>query len=66
MINNMYTMLRAENSISSAEKHYSRWLNEVRKVVSFEVDENGLAFDLYADSCSPEEAAEEIMAVHHG
>lgn len=66
MVKNMYTMLQSENSISSEEKRYSKWLGLVSKKVGYAVSENGLAYDLYADGCTAHEAAEEILAVNHG
>lgn len=59
---NMHTMLREENEDFPEFIAYSRWVAELQEILGSEVDRNGLAFDLFADGASPQEAADEMRA----
>lgn len=58
---NMYEMLREENEISREERAYKSWLDKVQKIAGRVFDEDGLAYDLYADGCDAEDAAQELI-----
>lgn len=59
---NMVTMLQSESFVSREERSFNSWLSKVSSMIGFPVDENGLAFDLYNDSCSVVDAVAEITA----
>jgi len=60
MTQNMHTMLQGENSVSKSEIEWAQWNRRLRKSLGRDFDENGIAFDLYKDGCTPEEAALEM------
>lgn len=59
---NMATMARDECASDPEDIRYAKWIAEVNKLLGSEVDKDGLAFDLYSDNCTPQEAADEILA----
>lgn len=57
---NMFEMLKQENAVSPEELQYSAWLEKVRNRLGMHVNENSLAWDLWADGCDVEDAVEEL------
>mgnify|MGYP001761640946 CR=1 FL=1 len=59
---NMASMAREECASDPEEIRYAKWLAEVNKLLDSEVYSDDLAFDLYSDNCTPQEAVDEILA----
>ena len=55
-----HTMLQGENSVSKSEIEWAQWNRRLSQSLGRDFDENGIAFDLYKDGCTPEEAALEM------
>lgn len=63
---NMATMAAEESRVEDAERVYYQWLSAVGKLLGHYVvegsQEESDLFDLYAATCTPEEAVEELKA----
>lgn len=63
---NMTTMAAQECRTNAGERGYHTWLNKLGTIQGRPVEPGSKAeseaFDLFADGCSPEEAAEELEA----
>lgn len=59
---NMATMARQECAATKEERVFADWLRQLQNILGSEVDENGLAWDLFADGATPDEAADEMRA----
>lgn len=60
---NMYSILSKEGEITQEERDYSIFcldLNDILLCRDFNRD--GIAWDLFRDGCSPQEAADEMIA----
>lgn len=55
--------VRAECAVFPEELEYAQWLVQVRAKLGMKVSENGIAWDLFADEATPDEAADEIKAL---
>lgn len=60
---NMYTMLKQENEVTRTERLYASFCRNLKHILGEEFDEDGIAWDLFRDGCSPSEAAAEIRAL---
>lgn len=60
----MYTMLQAENAMDPEEKRFIEWEKKLIQLLGapLEGDEEDLAYSLFADGATPEEARDEIHA----
>lgn len=58
----MATMARHECAVYPSEKRFAAWLKAVEALIGGSVDQNGQAYDLFADEATPEEAAAELRA----
>ena len=61
---NMYTMLKQENAVTRTEILYADFCRNLKHILGREFDENGIAWDLFRDACSPSEAAGEMRATN--
>lgn len=63
---NMTTMAAQECRTDAGERAYHSWLNKLGTLQGRQIELGSQAesdaFDLFADGCSPEEAAEELEA----
>lgn len=57
---NINEMARHECAVYPSEKRFAAWLKALEVLMGSQVDQNGLAYDLFADGATPEEAADEI------
>lgn len=58
----MVTMARYECAVYPSEVRFAAWVKDLDALMGCPVDPNGLAYDLFADGASPEEAAAELRA----
>lgn len=62
---NMTTIVRAECATLPRERAFASWLAKLQASLGAEIDPDdreGIAWDLFADGATPEEAADEIRA----
>lgn len=56
---NMVNFAREESATLLIEREYDKWLAKLRKIVG-DLEDDGLAYAIWADGCTPEEAAHEL------
>jgi len=59
---NMTAMAHAECAVFPEERLFAQWLKQLRGLLGMQISENDIAWDLFADGCTPEEAQSEVEA----
>lgn len=59
MISAMVDFVKNESAVSETERDFQKWCKQVTQRIGVSVD-NDLAFDLFADGCSVEDAVTEM------
>ena len=56
----MIAFIKSENYTTKEERIFDKWMLKVEKQLGFKLEEDGLAWALFKDGCSVEEAVQEI------